>query len=150
MRLASRRVLIVGLLLPAICGLVFTSTGAVEATNTTGDPIKLGLNIWAPSFFTYIAQENGFFEKNNVHVNLTLIPDYLQMLEDYRNGNVDAILAVFADALFQNSEGIDSKIVYMLDYSNTADILVGKSNHDINKYIDDDSGSRNYNNLSHP
>ena len=113
------------------------------------EPIKIGLSIWAPSFFTYIAQERGFFEKNNVSVNLTLIPDYIRMLEDYRNGDVDGIVAVFADALFQNSEGIDSKIVYMLDYLNTADIIVGKSNHDINKYINDNSSSSNYNNLSY-
>ena len=141
--------MVVGLLIPAICGYLFTAIGAVEATNTTGQPIKIGLSIWAPSFFTYIAQEKGFFEKNNVNVNLTLIPDYIRMLEDYRNGDVDGIVAVFADALFQNSEGIDSKIVYMLDYSNTADIIVGKSNHDINKYINDNSASSNYNNLSY-
>jgi ABC-type nitrate/sulfonate/bicarbonate transport system substrate-binding protein len=99
--------LVVGLLIPAICGYLFTAIGAVEATNTTGQPIKLGLSIWAPSFFTYVAQEKGFFEKNNVNVNLTLIPDYIRMLEDYRNGDVDGILEVFADAIFQNSEGID-------------------------------------------
>ena len=141
--------MVVGLLITAIWGYLFTAIGAVEATNTTGQPIKLGLSIWAPSFFTYVAQEKGFFEKNNVNVNLTLIPDYIRMLEDYRNGDVDGMVAVFADALFQNSEGIDSKIVYMLDYSNTADIIVGKSNHDVNKYINDNSASSNSNNLSY-
>jgi NitT/TauT family transport system substrate-binding protein len=123
--------------------------GAAEAVPTTGQPIKLGLSIWAPSFLPFVAQEKGFFEKNNVNVQLTLIPDYLQTVEDYHNGDVDGMIGVFADVLFQNSEGIDSKVVYMLDYSNTADVIVGKSNHDVNKYINNNSTPSNDNNLSY-
>jgi ABC-type nitrate/sulfonate/bicarbonate transport system substrate-binding protein len=34
------------------------------------------MTVWVPNFLAFIAQEKGFFKKNNVDVNLTLIQDY--------------------------------------------------------------------------
>ena len=34
-----------------------------EANAAAGEPIKLGIKVWAPDFFSYVAQEMGFFEK---------------------------------------------------------------------------------------
>ena len=36
---------------------------------------RLGFPVWAPNFFSYLTREKGFFEKNNVAVEFTLIPN---------------------------------------------------------------------------
>jgi ABC-type nitrate/sulfonate/bicarbonate transport system substrate-binding protein len=36
-------------------------------------PVRLGLDLWVPDLLTFIAQEKGYFKKNNVDVNLTLL-----------------------------------------------------------------------------
>ena len=110
-----------------IClSLVFTTIASANAI--TGEPIKLGLDVWVTDFLPFIAQEKGFFEKNNVDVQLTLVPDYLQMIDGYYAGQFDGIMGVYADVIFQHSQGTDSKVVFAVDYSDSADAIVGKRN----------------------
>jgi NitT/TauT family transport system substrate-binding protein len=91
-------------------------------------PIKLELNVWATNFFAFIAQEKGYFKQNNVNVELTLVPDYLQFLKDYSNGQYDGIIGVYSDIMLQHNQGIDTKVVYAVDYSKSADAIIGKGN----------------------
>jgi len=102
------------------------SSTIASASAIPGEPIKLGLNVWVTNFLPFIAQEKGFFEKNNVNVQLTLVPDYLQMIDGYYNGQFDGIMGVYADVIFQDSQGTDSKVVFAVDYSDTTDAIVGK------------------------
>ena len=121
------RQLLVILSVAIIClGLVFTTIASANAI--TGEPIKLGLNVWVTNFLPFIAQEKGFFEKNNVNVQLTLVPDYLQMIDGYYTGQFDGLMGVYTDVIFQHSQGTDSKVVFAVDYSDTADAIVGKQN----------------------
>ena len=106
--------------------LVFTTLASANAV--TGEPIELGLNIWVTDFLPFIAQEKGFFEKNNVNVQLTLVPDYLQLIDGYYTGQFEGIMGVYADVIFQHSQGTDSKVVFAVDFSDTADAIVGKQN----------------------
>jgi NitT/TauT family transport system substrate-binding protein len=106
--------------------LVFTTIASASAV--PGEPIKLGLNVWVTNFLPFIAQEKGFFEKNNVNVLLTLVPDYLQMIDGYYAGEFDGIMGAYPDVIFQNSQGTHSKVVFAVDYSDTADAIVGKAN----------------------
>jgi NitT/TauT family transport system substrate-binding protein len=43
-------------------------------------PITLGMGIWIPNFLAYVAQEKGYFKKNNVDVNVKLFPLYDEAL----------------------------------------------------------------------
>ena len=97
-------------------------------TNAAGEPIKLGVKVWAPDFFSYLAQEKGFFEQNKVKVELTLVQDYQQILNNYTNGDFDGMIPVYSDLIYQNSQGIDSRVVYVVDLSNTGDIIIGNLN----------------------
>lgn len=101
-------------------------------TNAASDPIKLGVKVWAPDFFSYLAQEKGFFEKNKVNVELTLVQDYQQILNNYSNGDFDGMIPVYSDLIYQNSQGIDSRVVYAVDLSNTGDVIIGNVNNTIN------------------
>ena len=100
-------------------------------TNAASEPIKLGVKVWAPDFFSYLAQEKGFFEKNKVNVELTIVQDYQQILKNYSNGDFDGMIPVYSDLIYQNSQGIDSRVVYAVDLSNTGDVIIGNLNNSI-------------------
>ena len=117
-------------------------------------PIKLGVKVWAPDFFSYLAQEKGFFEQNKVKVELTLVQDYQQILNNYTNGDFDGMIPVYSDLIYQNSQGIDSRVVYVVDLSNTGDIIIGNLNNFTNNTtLADVKGKRvsieGINNFSH-
>jgi NitT/TauT family transport system substrate-binding protein len=101
---------------------------SAQTVNVNEKPIRLALVVWAPNFLAYIAEEKGYFEKNNVAVNLTLIQDYVDAISEYSNGDYDGMLLVYADSLIQSAQGINTKVVYNLDTSTNADVIVGNGN----------------------
>ena len=105
--------------------LIWMVTYTAYAAN---EPIRLGVKVWAPDFFSYLAQEKGFFDRNKVNVELTLVQDYHQLLNNYADGNYDGMIPVYSDLIYQNSNGVDSKVVYAIDFSNTGDVIIGKVN----------------------
>ena len=105
-----------------------TNFHAIANGQETNAPVKLATVVWAPHFFAFLAQEKGFFEKNHVNVQVKLIPDYTQVLKMYEVGDLDGIFEVYSDAILQQSQGIDTKVVYNTDVSDTGDVIVGKLN----------------------
>ena len=105
---------------------------AQSNNNGNQQPIRLGVKIWAPDFLSYLAQEKGFFEKNKINVDLTSVQDYQQILNNYSNGDFDGMIPVYSDLIYQNSQGIDSRVVYAVDLSNTGDVIIGNLNNSIN------------------
>ena len=106
---------------------------ATSTANAATEPIKLGITVWAPDFFAYLAQEKGFFEQNKVDVELTLIQDYQQALNNYSDGDFDGMTRVYSDLIYRNSQGLeDSRVVYAIDSSNTADAIIGNINNSSN------------------
>jgi NitT/TauT family transport system substrate-binding protein len=91
-------------------------------------PVRLVTVIWAPHFFAFLAQAKGFVGKNHVNVQIKLMPDYIQAIKPYEDGEFDGIFEVYSDAILQQSNGIDTKVVYNTDLSDTGDVLVGKLN----------------------
>jgi NitT/TauT family transport system substrate-binding protein len=91
-------------------------------------PLKLALTVWIPNFLAYVAQEKGYFEKNNVDMNITLFQDYGNAVKAFANGEYDGIFLVYSDVIILNSEGVDSSVVYNLDSSYSADAIVGNGN----------------------
>jgi NitT/TauT family transport system substrate-binding protein len=108
--------------------LISNSFTLIVGQPTNNKPIRLGFPIWIPDFLAYISQEKGYFKRNNVDVNLTLIPKYGDVVNEYSNGNLDGIFTVYSDAVIQQSQDIKTKIVYNLDLSYKADAIVGKGN----------------------
>jgi NitT/TauT family transport system substrate-binding protein len=97
-------------------------------TTSIKKPIRLGFHAWIPDLLTYVAQEKGYFKKNNVDVNLTLTQNYSDVLKRYSYGELDGIFTVYSDVIIQHSSGIDSKVVYNFDSSFKADAIVGNGN----------------------
>jgi NitT/TauT family transport system substrate-binding protein len=105
-----------------------SSFNLIQAQILNEKPIRLALVVWAPNFLAYIAEEKGYFEKNNVAVNLTLNQDYVDAISDYSNRDYDGMISVYTDSIIQNAEGINTKVVYHLDTSTTGDVIVGNGN----------------------
>jgi NitT/TauT family transport system substrate-binding protein len=108
--------------------LLFSNSYTIVNAQNTKIPIKLGITLWVPNFLAYIAQEKGYFKKNNVEVNMTLLQNYNNVINNYSNGEFDGIFTVYSDAIIQHSTGIDTKVVYNVDSSFKADAIVGKGN----------------------
>jgi NitT/TauT family transport system substrate-binding protein len=89
-------------------------------------PIKIALNPWAGYAHAFVAKEKGMFEKNGAYVELIYVEDYSEMQRMYDNGEIDGVFAVYPDAIYKSASGIGAKLVYVADYSETADSIVGK------------------------
>ncbi|HHT9147259.1 MAG TPA: ABC transporter substrate-binding protein [Candidatus Wunengus sp. YC61] len=89
-------------------------------------PIKIGISIWQGYAHAFIAQEKGFFGKNNVSVELVFKKGVEESIELYKSGKVDGVFNVFADMILINSKGIPTKVVYVPSYSESGDVIIGK------------------------
>jgi|TARA_Y100000294_G_scaffold24092_1_gene20536 NitT/TauT family transport system substrate-binding protein len=89
-------------------------------------PIKIGIFVWPGYAHSYIAQEKGFFEKNGVEVELILSDGHTEAIDLYKKGEVDGVFVILPDVVILNSEGIQSKVVYVPTFTISADGIVGK------------------------
>jgi NitT/TauT family transport system substrate-binding protein len=88
-------------------------------------PIRLGVENWIGFAPLYIADEK-FFKENNVDVELVFYDtDYKDRFNDYVDGKLHGVAGVYADFIYHDAHGIHSKIVYVTDYSGTADVIIG-------------------------
>lgn len=114
--------------------LYFQTEGSLEIETIDKKPLKIGVSPWPGYAHVFIAQEKGFFEKNGVSVELDYESDYIVSQDSYRKGEVDGVFTLIHDVILFDGEGIGSKIVYVADYSDTGDAIVGTQ--DINSLAD--------------
>ncbi len=120
-----KRVIIFLTMLFLIC-IVTGCADKAEKAKKDG-PIRIAMNIWPGYAHVFIAQEKGFFKENNVDVELILAKEAIDSLEIYKNGEADGVLTIVPDVIMLNAERIPTKIVYVADYSNTGDVIVGRA-----------------------
>ena len=89
-------------------------------------PLKVGWSLWPGWYPLVIAQEQGFFEKHGVEVEITFYPLYGQTLAELDSGKVDAGGLVVGDALPLATEG-KAKIVLITDNSNGGDSIMASA-----------------------
>lgn len=97
----------------------------VSCTETPQPPLKISLDVWPGYAYVFVAQEKGFFEKNGVKVELLLQPTAAEAKLLFEIKKVEGRLSVFSDVIVANVEGIPVRAVYMVDYSDTGDVIVG-------------------------
>ncbi|MEI7025862.1 ABC transporter substrate-binding protein [Paenibacillus sp. y28] len=120
----------------ALLSLILISTamlaGCAKSSETTGGadafraPIKLALSAWPGWFVWYLVKEKGFFEKNNVNVELVWFPVYSDSLQALATGKVDANSQTLSDTLAPASKNIGIKAVLVNDNSFGGDGIVVK------------------------
>lgn len=66
-------------------------------------PIRISINVWPGYAHAFVAQEKGFFAKNNVKAELILKRDISESKKLYDSGRVDGLFNVFPDVIMLNS-----------------------------------------------
>lgn len=121
---------IIGVIIAAVVigGLVAYSTSTNISEVSSKSPIKIAINEWPGYAHPFIAQEKGYFEEHGVDVELVFDKDYSVSQQRFSDGEVDGVFEVLSDTMFRNTQGISSKVVYLMDYSETGDVIVGSVN----------------------
>jgi NitT/TauT family transport system substrate-binding protein len=88
--------------------------------------LKIAINTWPGYAHAFIAKEKGIFRKNNVDVELVLKKDITESTQLFLDNEVDGFFNVFPDIIMMNAQGIHAKVVYVADYSDTGDVIIGK------------------------
>ena len=89
-------------------------------------PLRISTEPWPPSNLLLVAEEKGFFEKNDVQVEIILTDFEIGDLADYGTGNDDGTTTVLTDVFLLNSLFDPSSIVYAFDFSNEGDFIISK------------------------
>lgn len=98
-----------------------------ETVSTENTTLRIALPTWVGYGPLYVAQEKGFFEKNGVNVELSIVEGLAERKQALISGNLEG-LATAVD-VFVNLEGagIPMQMVWLLDRSDGADGIVATS-----------------------
>lgn len=105
------------------------ATGATGATGTTGETdsgaaVKLGFSAWPGWFPWQVAEERGFFEQAGVNVELVWFEGYLDSINAFAAGQLDANTQTLNDTLASVAAGSDQRIVLVNDNSTGNDQII--------------------------
>lgn len=89
-------------------------------------PLRIGLDLWPGYLPAIIAAEKGLFTKSGVTVQLKKNNTVAETVADMRNGDVDGLFAVFSDIIILHTEGVQTKVVYISDVSQSGDVIIGR------------------------
>jgi NitT/TauT family transport system substrate-binding protein len=122
MKMTLARLGLLALLLAvAACGT------AQQAANDELPPLRVGLIVWPAVGPVNIALEKGFFAQEGVEVEVVSYNNYNQAVSDLAGRDLDGAHTVFSDGIAQAAAGIPVQLVWVLNSSNGADVLVGSS-----------------------
>jgi len=106
-----------------LAGLVLGVTGGDALAK---EPLKIGYSDWPGYTSWQIGKEKGIFKKNGVDVELVWFPVYTDSLTALNTGKLDGNLQTWSDTMAPLSEGIQLKVVQILDNSFGNDAIVAK------------------------
>lgn len=109
--------LLIATFLLAACG-----TSATPAVSSN-PPIRIAVNMWPGLYPAAIAQEEGFFAKHNVQVEIHFYESYPDTYGDLLLGKVDGLSAIVGDTLLINNQK-PLKFVFPVDASDGADVFI--------------------------
>ncbi|MGA7802332.1 MAG: ABC transporter substrate-binding protein [Gammaproteobacteria bacterium] len=87
-------------------------------------PLRTAVNIWPGYEPLLLARELGYLDDHTVR--LVEYSSDSQALRSYRNGAVDATALTLDESLLLAQEGLRPRIVTVMDFSNGADVIMGR------------------------
>jgi len=91
------------------------------------EPLRIGVNAWPPFELLYLAREKGYFEAENVEVDLIDFSSYTGILRAYHQGNVDGFFATLNEVQIADNFQDQPVVTLVVDYSFGGDALVVKN-----------------------
>ena len=101
-----------------------SSAAATGAPADSGEAIKLGFSAWPGWFPWQVAEEMGFFEQAGVNVELVWFEGYLDSINAFAAGQLDANTQTLNDTLASVAAGSDQRIVLVNDNSTGNDQII--------------------------
>jgi len=99
-----------------------------DGTGMASGPLRIGFSDWPGWVPWEIAIQKGFFEANEVRVDLVWM-DYVASMEAFAAGQLDAVSMTNGDALVSGAAaGKPSTGIILNDYSNGNDMVIGGPN----------------------
>jgi ABC-type nitrate/sulfonate/bicarbonate transport system substrate-binding protein len=102
---------------------MFLLSACGTPTKTTKTPLRIAVNMWPGLYPAAVAQEEGFFAKYNVQVEIHYYESYPQTYADLVVGKVDGLSAIVGDVLLINNQK-KLKFVFPVDASDGADQFI--------------------------
>lgn len=94
-------------------------------------PFTLNIGVfssWMTSAIIFLAQERGFFAKHGIQIHLSPATEYQELVELYRKGKIDVSFMILTDAIIFEYEGIPTRLIYITDHSEGADVIMAQPN----------------------
>ena len=109
------RMLACGALLLSLCGCM----GQPETA------LRIGTNVWIGSEPLYLARDLGRLDSD--HVQLVEYPSASEVLRAFRNQAIDGMVISLDELIGLAADGLQPRIVLVVDVSNGADVVVGRA-----------------------
>jgi NitT/TauT family transport system substrate-binding protein len=90
-------------------------------------PIRIGISSWIGFGSVYIADDQGFFAKEGVKVEVIKYTSYNTENSDFAARKLDGNAMVLSDSVTQVAAKIPVQVIWIFDSSNGGDVLVGNS-----------------------
>ena len=97
--------------------------------NRPNEPLRIGVNDWPPFELMYLARARGYFDIENVEVDLVDFSSYTGILRAYHQGDIDGFLATLNEVQIADNFQDLPAVILVVDYSFGGDALVVR--HDI-------------------
>jgi len=95
--------------------------------STTNQPLRVGLNPWIGNGLYYVAQEKGFFTKENINVQLESFDDGAVGKQLFNTNKIDALPITPETGAVLADGGVDFKMVAMTVTSQGADGVIASA-----------------------
>ena len=102
---------------------LLTACAGAPAAPANRPPLRIAVNMWPGLYPAAIAQEQGFFAKHNVQVEIRYYESYPQTYADLVVGKVDGLSAIVGDTLLINNQ-TKLKFIFPVDASDGADVFI--------------------------
>lgn len=88
------------------------------------DPLRIGINPWPGYEFLFLAREKGFFEDEDVAVELVELSSLGDVRRAFERGQVNGMATTLVEVVQARQRSERSPVIFMVsDYSNGADVI---------------------------
>lgn len=106
----------------ALAVLALTLGGCVQEAQL---PLRIGTNVWIGSEPLYLARDLGYLDRDAIQ--LVEYPSASEVSRAFRNQAIDGMIISLDEFFALAADGLQPKVVLVVDVSHGADVVVGRS-----------------------
>lgn len=90
-------------------------------------PLRIAITAWPGSAHLFLAEKKGILAKNGLSVQLIVTTGPFESQVAYKKGEVDGVIGgLLSDLILMQAGGYPAKVVYVTDYSQSGDVIIGR------------------------